>query len=169
MIPWEGNHEEHYLFLVDSPGYHERARELSKGAGPLSIQKASKLGHAAESRGWLVGVEEATRMNVWKIAAGVLRNEMRPPSSAQPLMANPFTRTEGQLLFTWLVLAWSCIGRSELLWQNVILGQKPACVPDDDAVCCFMQPLSQHQSVGKQLRSIPFRSDSQRTLIVPGE
>ena len=51
MMPWEGTHEDHYLFLVDSPGYHERARELSKGAGPLSIQKASKLGHAAESRG----------------------------------------------------------------------------------------------------------------------
>ena len=44
-------------------------------------------------------------MNVGEIAAGVLRNEMRPPSSAPPLMANPFTRTEVQLLFTWLVLA----------------------------------------------------------------
>ena len=26
---------------------------------------------------------------------------MRAGSSAHPLMANPFTRTEGQLLFTW--------------------------------------------------------------------
>ena len=93
------------MFLVDSPGYDERASELSKGAEPLSIQKASKLGHAAESRGRQVGAEEPTRVNVGETAAGVLRNEMRPPSSAQPLMANPFTRTEGQLLFMWLVLA----------------------------------------------------------------
>ena len=26
---------------------------------------------------------------------------MMAPSSAQPLMANPFTRAKGQLLFTW--------------------------------------------------------------------
>ena len=26
---------------------------------------------------------------------------MRPPSSALPLMANPFVRTAGQLMFTW--------------------------------------------------------------------
>ena len=44
-------HEEHYSFLVDSPGYDERARELSKETGPRIILKASKLGHAAESRG----------------------------------------------------------------------------------------------------------------------
>ena len=28
-------------------------------------------------------------------------DEMRAPSSAQPLMANPFVRTAGQLMFTW--------------------------------------------------------------------
>ena len=39
--------------------------------------------------------------NVGEIAAGVLRNEMRLPSSSPLLMANPLTRTDGQLLFTW--------------------------------------------------------------------
>ena len=34
-------------------------------------------------------------------AAGVRRNKKKPPSSAQPLMANIFTQTERQLLFTW--------------------------------------------------------------------
>ena len=28
-------------------------------------------------------------------------------------------------------------------------------MPDDDAVCCFMQHLSQHQSVGKQITNDP--------------
>ena len=37
--------------------------------------------------------------NVGEIAAGVLRNEMRPSSSSQLLLANLFSRTEGQLLF----------------------------------------------------------------------
>ena len=31
-----------------------------------------------------------------------------------------------------------------------------SCVPDDDAVCCFMQHLSQHQSVGQQITNGPF-------------
>ena len=35
----EETHEEHCSFLVDSPGYDERARELSKEAGPRSIEK----------------------------------------------------------------------------------------------------------------------------------
>ena len=49
-FPWEGTHEEHYSFLVDGSGYDERIRELSKEAGLRSIQKASKLGQASESR-----------------------------------------------------------------------------------------------------------------------
>ena len=57
-------------------------------------------------------------------------SEMRPPSSAQLLMTNSFTRTQRQFLFR---------------------GQKLARVPDDDAVCCFMQLLSQNQSVGQQI------------------
>ena len=48
---WEGIHEEDCSFLVDSPGYDGKARELSKEAAPRSIQKAPKLGQAAESRG----------------------------------------------------------------------------------------------------------------------
>ena len=99
--PWEGTHEEHYLFLVDSPGYDERARELSKEAGPRSIQKASNLGQAAKSRGELVGIEEPTRAKVGEIATGVLRERDEPPSSAQLPMATNFTRTERQFLFTW--------------------------------------------------------------------
>ena len=35
-----------------------------------------------------------------EIAAGVLGNEIRPPSFSQLLMTNPLTRTDGQLLFT---------------------------------------------------------------------
>ena len=34
-------------------------------------------------------------------------------------------------------------------------GQKLVCVPDDDAACCFMQHLSQHQSVGHQITNDP--------------
>ena len=34
-------------------------------------------------------------------------------------------------------------------------GQKTACVPDNDAVCCFMQHLSQHQNVGQQITDDP--------------
>ena len=33
--------------------------------------------------------------------------------------------------------------------------QKPACVPDNDAICCFMQHLSQQQSVGQQIKNDP--------------
>ena len=36
-----------------------------------------------------------------EIAAGALRNEKRPPSSVQLLMANTSTQTERQLLFKW--------------------------------------------------------------------
>ena len=43
--------EEHYSFLVNSPRYDERARELSTEAGTRSFQKASKMGQAAENRG----------------------------------------------------------------------------------------------------------------------
>ena len=39
--------------------------------------------------------------NVGEIAPGVLRNEMRPSSSSKLLLANLFSRTEGQLLFAW--------------------------------------------------------------------
>ena len=67
-------------------------------------------------------------------------------------MANPLIRTERQFLFTW-----SCAG--------VALEDLNSCdggkfgdkslyvyrVPDDDAVCCFMQHLSQHRSVGQQI------------------
>ena len=35
--------------------------------------------------------------------------------------------------------------------QKEVRGQKLVCVPDDDTLCCFMQRLSQHQSVGKQI------------------
>ena len=35
----EETHEEHCSFLVDSAGYDERARELSKEAGPRTIEK----------------------------------------------------------------------------------------------------------------------------------
>ena len=61
------------MFLVDNPGYDERAREKSTAAGTRSIQKASKIGQAAESRGEYVGFEEPTRANVGEVAAGVLR------------------------------------------------------------------------------------------------
>ena len=36
-----------------------------------------------------------------KLLLEYFENEMRAPSSAQPLMANIFTQTERQLLFTW--------------------------------------------------------------------
>ena len=36
-----------------------------------------------------------------EIAAGVFRNEMRPPSSYQAVMANLFSRNQGQLIFAW--------------------------------------------------------------------
>ena len=39
--------------------------------------------------------------NVGEIAAGVLRNEMRPSSCSIALMAKLFSRTEGQFLFAW--------------------------------------------------------------------
>ena len=48
--PLEGTHKEHFSFPVNSPGYDERTRELSKEAGKQSIQKASKLCQSAESR-----------------------------------------------------------------------------------------------------------------------
>ena len=41
------------------------------------------------------------------------------------------------------------------MWENEVRGQKPACVPDNDAVYCFMQLLSQHQSVGQQITNVP--------------
>ena len=40
-------------------------------------------------------------VNVGEIAAEVLRNEMRPSSSSQLLLANLFSRTESHLLFAW--------------------------------------------------------------------
>ena len=61
------------MFLVDNPGYDERAREKSTAAGTRSIQKSSKMGQAAESRGELFGFEEPTRANVGEVDAGVLR------------------------------------------------------------------------------------------------
>ena len=36
-----------------------------------------------------------------KLLLEYFENEMRAPSSAKSLIANPFTWTEGQLLFTW--------------------------------------------------------------------
>ena len=36
-----------------------------------------------------------------KLLLEYFENEMRAPSSAQPLMANVFTQTERLLLFTW--------------------------------------------------------------------
>ena len=53
---------------MDSPGYDERTKKLSEEAGQRSIQKASKLGHAAESAGENVGVEEPTKAKVGEIA-----------------------------------------------------------------------------------------------------
>ena len=41
------------------------------------------------------------------------------------------------------------------MWQNEVRGQKPACVPDDNAVCCCMQHLRKHQSAGQQIRNDP--------------
>ena len=53
------------------------------------------------------------------------------------------------------MLGWSRIERSEIMWENEVRGQKPACVPDKDAVCCFMLHLSQHQNVGQQITDDP--------------
>ena len=39
--------------------------------------------------------------------------------------------------------------------SKLIRGQKLVCVPVDDTVCCFMQRLSQHQSVGQQITNDP--------------
>ena len=106
--------EEHYSFLVDSPRYDERARELSTEAGTRSFQKASKMGQAAESRGEYVEFEEATRANVGEIAAGVLRERDEPTLICPIPDGEPFHPNERQFFFH-VALGWNCIGRSELM------------------------------------------------------
>ena len=54
-----------------------------------------------------------------KLLLECFENEKRTPSSAQPLMANPFTRTGVQLLFTWC-LAWVAL---EDLFSSIKLKQ----------------------------------------------
>ena len=88
-----------------------------------------------------------------KLLLEYFENEMSQPSSAQLLMANPFTRTERQCFSrgSWLELHWK-------IWTHVThwsSGTKLVCVPDDDVICCFMQHLSQHKSVGQQIRNDP--------------
>ena len=54
----------------------------------------------------------------------------------------PFTR-DSQKHYSFLV---NSPGYDERTRE--VRGQKPACVPDNDALCCFMQHLSPHQSFG---------------------
>ena len=79
-------------------------------------------------------------------------NETRPYLICPTSDGKPFHPDWGSVnVNVHVVLGWSCIGRSEIMWQTEIRGQNPACVPDNVAVCCFMQHLSQHQSVGQQI------------------
>ena len=84
-----------------------------------------------------------------KMLLEYFENEVRASSSAQLLMAKNSPGLSHSCFLR--VVDWSCIWRYELMWQIEVRGQKPACVPDDEAVWCFMQHLSQHQSVGQQL------------------
>ena len=69
-------HEEHSLFFADSSGNDQGAREFSKEAGLLSVQKAPELGQTAECGGEQLGAEDPTRTNLEEITAG----HPHPPS-----------------------------------------------------------------------------------------
>ena len=116
--PEETPHEEHGSFLVDCLRHDQETRELSEEARLRSVQKAPDLGHAAECRIEYVG----TKKSAEKLLLGYFENELRAPSSAKPLMTNPFARTEGQLLFTWCLAG---VSLEDLTWCNKLkLGDK---------------------------------------------
>ena len=98
--------------------------------------------------------EEPTRANVGEIGAGVPRERDEGTPICPTPAGRPF-HPDWASVFVHVVLGWTCIGRSELMWQREIRGQKLVCVPDADAVCCFMQHLRQHQSVGQQITNDP--------------
>ena len=63
-------------FFADSSGNDQGAREFSKEAGLLSVQKAPELGQTAECGGEQLGAEDPTRTNLEEITAG----HPHPPS-----------------------------------------------------------------------------------------
>ena len=95
------------MFLVDSPGYDERARELSKEAGPRSIQKASKLGQVAKAEVSKLDFRSQLGRRFEKLLLEYFENEVRAPSSAQLLMANSSPGLSDSCVLR--VVGWSCI------------------------------------------------------------
>ena len=100
--PGEMLHEELGSLRVDSPGHDEGELEscLKKLDWGVSMKR---LSWATQQKAEVNKLERRSQLGqTWeKLLLEYFENEMRAPSSAKLLLANPFTRTDGQLLFTW--------------------------------------------------------------------
>ena len=153
--PSEMTQEEHFWFLVNSPGYDERTRELSKQAGPQSIQKASKLGHAAESE----VNNSKLRSQLGRMWEKLLLEDFET--------SNPLTRTEVQLMFTW------CL--AEVPSEDLNSCDK---MRYPDKIRLVYQIMMQYvasistrvntRASGNKSLMVPLRRDSRGTLLAPG-
>ena len=87
--------------MLDSSGDHERIGELpeevDRGVSRKRRQWATQ--QKAEVNKLVLGNQLG---RTWKsLLLEYFEDSMRETSSALPLMANPFVRTAGQLMFTW--------------------------------------------------------------------
>ena len=86
---------------MGGPGDNEGTGGVSEKARSSSVPQASQLGYSTKSRGQQVRIGKSAEANLAELVASLLEEAMRTPSSALPLMANPFVRTAGQLTFAW--------------------------------------------------------------------
>ena len=164
---WEGFNEKHRLFLMDSPGYCERARELSKELDRGVSRK--RRNWAKQQKAKVNKLDLRTQLGrTWeKLLLEYFENEMRPPSSAQHPMANSCTRTERQFLFTWCLagVAFKDLNSSDKMkYGDISL-----------YVCQMMMRYlvscstsENTRAAGNKSEMIPLRRDSRGTILVPG-
>ena len=89
------------MFLVDNPGYDERAREKSTAAGSRVSKKRRKWAKQQKAEVNKLDLRSQLGRTWEKLLLEYFENEMSAASSAQLLMANRFTRTERRFCFTW--------------------------------------------------------------------
>ena len=82
-------------------GDNEGTGGLSEEARSWSVPQASQLGYPTKAKINKLELGSQLKRTWQNLLRDYFEEAMRTPSSALPLMANPFVRTAGQLTFAW--------------------------------------------------------------------